>query len=201
MARINPRQAAAYESAKQRAFAKDIEKDVRRKLARGVQEFAIRSMNGLAEAGPAWTGEFSQSWVFTTEGGSAQSQTAGGRVGIGKYNRNDVPVRQVEQYLKQGKSRFQLVNTSEHAAIAIDAEAAKFAPPADQLDPIKVPVEYGTGRPSNEHLRWQLRNEGGQDITSQITAEQDWFANYVKGGQLQRDLSDGVRIGFSENVS
>jgi len=201
MARMNPRQAAAYERAKQRAFAKDLERDARRKLARGIQEFAIRSMNNLAEAGPAWTGEFSQSWVFTAEGGSAQSPTAGAKIGIGKYNRNDVPVRQVEQYLKQGRSRFQLVNTSEHAAIAIDEQESMFAPPPDQPDPVKIPVKFGTGRPDQEHLRWQLGNREGEEITSQITAEQDWFTTYLKGGQLQRDLGDGVRLGFSENVS
>lgn len=201
MGRATPRQQAANIRRAERSIAKGIREEAERRLARSIQEFAIRSMNNLAKAGPAWTGEFSQSWAFTTEGGSAQSPTAGARTGIGKYNRNDVPVRQVEQYLKRGKSRFQLVNTSEHAAIAIDAEAAKFAPPADQLDPIKVPVEHGTGRPSNEHLRWQIRNESGQDITSQITAEQDWLTTYLEGGQLQKDLSDGVRLGFSENVS
>lgn len=199
MAKASPRQVAAYRAAAEKSLASQVEQDIRRKLARGIQEFAINSMNNLAEAGPAWTGEFSQSWVFAPSGESAQSLTAGSKIGIGKYNRNDAPVRNIEKYLKDGVTKFQIVNTSDHAAIAIDAEQAKFAPPPNQLDPIKEPVQYGTGRPSTDHLRWQIYNQSGEDITSQITAKQDWFVDYLKGGQLQKDLSDGVRLGFNSN--
>lgn len=200
---------AANLRAAEKSIAKEIQKDIEKKLVRSVQEFAIKSMNGLAEAGPAWTGEFSQSWVFVSEGESAQNPTAGGKIGIGKYNKNDVPVRQVENYLKQGKDRFQIVNTSDHAAIAIDEQEAKFYPVAG--GPIKEPVQEGWGRPEDEHFRYQIGTKErmvkdpkypGQveEPNSQITAEKDWFPTYVNGGQLQKDLSDGVRLGFSDNV-
>jgi hypothetical protein len=202
MGRATPRQQAANIRRAEQSIAKSIERDTRRALARGIQEFAVRSMNNLAQAGPAWTGEFSQSWVFVPEGGSAQSPTAGAKNGIGKYNKNDVPVREVERYLKDGKTRFQIANTSEHALIAIDAQESKFAPPPSPpapIDPVKVPVAYGTGRPKREHFRWEMRNTEGEEITSQITAGQDWFPNYLDGGQLQEDLKSGVRAGFSSN--
>lgn len=199
MGKATARQQAANIRRAEQSIARNVEKDIRRKLARGIQDFAIRSMNNLAQAGPAWTGEFSQSWVFVSEGGSAQSPAAGGRIGIGKYNRNDVPVRQVERYLKDGRDRFQILNTSEHALIAIDAQESKFAPPLDQLDPVKLPVDYGTGRPSREHLRGEIYNKSDEEITSQITAELDWFPNYLQGGQLQEDLKNGVRAGFNSN--
>jgi hypothetical protein len=184
----------------QKGFAKEIEQKATRALALSVQEFAVRSMNGLAKAGPAWTGEFSQSWVFVAEGESAQSPTARARLGIGTYNKNDAPLQRIESYLKNNKDRFQIVNTSEHAAIAIDEQEALFAPPKGQIDPIKEPVEYGISRPDQEHLRWQIRDmsEAGPDdqATSQITAKKDWFTNYLKGGQLQQDLTKSVRLGF-----
>lgn len=189
-----PREAASI----QKSIAAQIERDTRKALAKSIQAFAITSMNNLAQAGPAWTGEFSQSWVFVPEGESAQSLTAGATAGIGKYSKSDAPLQKIESYLKTGKDRFQIVNTSAHAAIAIDEEEATFRPPADQPYPIGDVVKYGTGRPRQDHLRWQIRDGGGdEEITSQITAEKDWFTNYKSGGQLQKDLSDGVRLGFS----
>lgn len=201
--RQTPREAASLSRAIAKSLATEAAKDARKALAKSIQEFAIKSMNGLAQAGPAWTGEFSQSWVFVSENEPAQSLTAGGSIGIGKYGRQDAPLQKIESALKNKKYRFQIVNTSPHAAIAIDEEEAMFAPPKDQPDPIKVPVQYGIGRPDQEHPRWQIKdisNAGPDDeITSQITAERDWFTTYTKGGQLQKDLSDGVRLGFNGN--
>jgi hypothetical protein len=195
--RISSAQKARYKAAAEKSIAKQMVKEARRELAKGIQEFAVRSMNNLAKDGPAWTGEFSQSWVFISEGESAQSLTAGGKMGIGKYNKNDVPLRKIEKDLKSGKDYFKIVNTASHAAIAIDEEEGFFMPPLDQLDPVGDVVQYGTGRPRQEHFRWQIESSSGEQITSQITAEKDWFATYALGGQLKRDLSEGVALGFS----
>lgn len=206
MAPRRARRATASELARYRknienSATREAEAKLRRTTALMVQAFAVEAMNGLAQAGPAWTGEFSQSWVFGAEGFSAgYGLTAGARNGIGRYNKNDAPLRRIESDLKQGKTIFQLVNTSEHASIAIDSEPAKFSPPPDAPDPVKIPVEYGTGRPKNEHPRWELRNKSGENITSQITAERDWFSTYINGGQLQKNLSDSVSLSFSSNL-
>lgn len=196
--RQNPREAARIAKEIEKGFAKDIKQVATNALARSIQEFAVLSMNNLAKAGPAWTGEFSQSWAFVAEGEPVGNLTAGAKIGIGTYNKNDAPLQRIKSYLKNNKDRFQIVNTSEHAAIAIDEQEALFAPPADQIDPIKIPVKYGSSRPDQEHLRWQIRDVASQDdeITSQITAEKDWLTNYLKGGQLQQDLTKGVRLGF-----
>jgi hypothetical protein len=179
---------AESQSAKEfRALANDA-------IAGGLQEFAVLSMNNLAKAGPAWSGEFSASWGFAPEGRTPNTPGTTGKVH--RYTKNDITLREMKRYLNDGVTRFAIVNTAPHAAIAIDAEAAKFAPPASQPFPIGDNVQYGTSRPSGEHLRWQIRNESGEDITSQITAEQDWFEKYVKGGGLQGDLSRGFSIGF-----
>lgn len=154
----------------------------------------MRSMNNLAQAGPAWSGEFSASWGFAPEGVTPNTPGTTGR--IYKYTKNDVSLRDVERYIRDGVTRFSIVNTAPHAAIAIDEEEAMFAPPAYQIDPIGTNIQYGTGRPSSEHPRWQIRNEPGEQITSQITAPKDWFPNYVKGGGLQGDLSRAFSVSF-----
>ena len=192
--RVSSRQAARFQAAAEKSIANQIRRDAERKLARGIQEFAVRSMNTLAQEGPAWTGEFSASWSFAPEGRTPNTPGTTGR--IYKYTKNDVPVRDVERFVRDGVTRFSIVNTSPHAAIATDQEEAMFFPPENQPAPIGDVVAFGTSRPSTEHLRYQIRYNEGEDVTSQITAEKDWFTTYLRAGGLQQDLNTGFTRGF-----
>lgn len=192
--RVSSRRAAGYQAAAEKSIANQMRRDAERALARGIQEFAVKSMNSLAQEGPAWTGEFSASWGFAPEGRTPETPGTTGR--IYKYTRNDVPVRDVQRFIRDGVTRFSIVNTSPHAAIATDEEEAMFRPPSDFPAPIGDVVAFGTSRPSTEHLRYQIRYEEGEDVTSQITAEKDWFTTYLKGGGLQQDLATGFSFGF-----
>lgn len=195
--RVSPRQAAKFQTAAEKSIANQIRRDAEKKLARGIQEFAVKSMNTLAQEGPAWTGEFSASWGFAPEGRVPQTPGTTGK--IYKYTKNDVPVRDVERFIRDGVTRFNIVNTAPHAGIATDQEEGKFMPPAEHPAPIGDVVKFGTGRPRDEHLRWQITDVAdrpGEDVTSQITAEKDWFSTYVQGGGLQQDLSTGFSFGF-----
>ena len=192
--RATARQSAAAAAKAEKSIAVQLEKDVRKKVARGLQEFAVKSMNTLAQQGPAWTGEFSASWGFAPEGRTPQTPGTTGR--IYRYGRKDVPVRDLERFLKDGVTRFSIANTAPHAGIATDEVESMFSPPEFQIDPIGENISYGTGRPDQEHLRWQIANDPGEDITSQITAEKDWFPNYLRGGKFQKDLNDGFSFGF-----
>lgn len=199
--RASARQIAAYRSSIAKNFAKEIERDIRRKIAQGIQEFAVTSMNNLAKAGPAWTGEFSQSWVFLAEGETGLSFTAGSRIGIGRYNKNDVPLFEIERDLKARRFKFAIKNISDHALIATDEEESVFYPPEHQRFPFKDPVAYGGGRPPDDLVfRYQMKEVDLDDpedtVMSRITAPQDWFATYLNGGGLQRDLSAGFSVAF-----
>lgn len=192
--RVSSKRAAGYQAAAEKRIANQIRREAERKLARGIQEFAVKSMNTLAQKGPAWTGEFSASWGFAPEGRTPQTPGTTGR--IYKYTRNDVPVRDVERFIRDGVTRFSIVNTAPHAAIATDEEEAIFRPPSYFPAPIGDVVAFGTSRPRDEHLRYQIMYREGDDVTSQITAEKDWFATYLKGGGLQQDLATGFSFGF-----
>lgn len=170
----------------ERSAAAQIKRDAQRAIARTIQEFAVSSMNELAEIGPAWSGEFSASWGFAPEGQTPQSITAGATGRIKKYTKNDVPVRRVEQYIKNGVSRFNIVNTSDHAAIAIDEEKAVFENPG--FSPIKQ-QEFGAGR-DQPSLRYDIGPSVDPSFaTASRTADQDWFVTYVVGGGLQKGLN------------
>jgi hypothetical protein len=184
-----------FAQVKESILAREIKKEINDKLARGLQEFAVRSMNSLAEKGPAWSGEFSASWGFAPVGQVPNTPGTTGRVY--RYTKNDVTFYEVKRYLNNGYTRFNIVNTSEHAAIAIDEEEAMFAPPPYQPAPIGDVVKFGSSRPSDEHLRWQIRDDNmEEDVTSQITAKKDWYQDYLRGGGLQKDLNSGFSFGF-----
>lgn len=189
-------QARALRQVKSRE-AEEFVKKLRTDLAKGIQGFAVKSMNSLAQAGPAWTGEFSASWGFVPDG--MVPSTPGTTGQIYKYTKNDVTLRDVTRYLKDGYDRFVIVNTSEHAALATDQEEGYFFPSTPL--PIKPPVQEGWGRPDDAHLRFQMRltpkisKETGEDEepTSMITAEKYWYQTYLKGGQFQNDLNIGFK--------
>jgi len=191
--RSTPKQQTKLLSSIARREAEEFEAQIRDELAGGIQNFAVKAMNSLAEKGPAWTGEFSASWGFAPAGRTPDTPGTTGQ--IYKYTKNDAPIRDIKRFLKDGVSKFNIVNTSSHAAIATDQEESYFAPPKEQPDPIKIPVEFGTERPGDPHLRYQIRYREGDEITSQITAEKDWFTTYLKAGGLQKDLTTGFTFG------
>ena len=191
--RSTPKQQARALSTAAKIKARLLEDQIQDELATGIQSFAVKSMNSLAQKGPAWTGEFSASWGFAPAGRTPDTPGTTGQ--IYKYTKNDAPVRDIKRFLKDGLSKFNIVNTSPHAAIATDEEESYFAPPEEQPDPIKIPIKFGTERPDDSHLRYQIRYREGDKITSQITAEKDWFTTYLKGGGLQKDLTTGFTFG------
>jgi hypothetical protein len=193
-------QSARNLAAVQRREFLQAERDLRRLVARSVQEFAIRSMNGLAEAGPAWTGEFASSWGFAPAGQTPQISEAKSASGIKKYTKNDAPVRKIEGYLDKNISKFNIVNTSDHAEEAVDGKRARFI--RFDNDPIKDSnsIELGDGR-DNPSLRPEI---GGpfsgslEEAPAARTAKSGWFETYISGGPLQRDLVAGVEFAFRD---
>lgn len=175
----------------------EFERDLDRAFARGIQEWAVQSMNSLAEQGPAWTGEFSASWGFAPEGRTPQTPGTTGK--IYKYTRNDVPVRDVERFVRDGITRFSIVNTSPHAAIAIDEEKAVFK--NDGKTPLKE-QEFGSGR-DQPSLRYDIGElvSPESDSSASRTADPDWYSTYLLGGGLQKDLNTGFTRGFERSQS
>ena len=190
--RATPRQASAYRAAAEKSIGNQIRRDIENKLARGIQGFAVKSMNELAQRGPAWSGEFSASWGFAPEGRTPN--TAGTTGKIYKYTKNDVPVRDVQRFVRDGVTRFSIVNTSPHAAIAIDEEKGVFK--NDGSTPLKE-RELGSGR-DQPSLRYDIGEIVTQESESSAsrTADPDWYTTYLLGGGLQKDLSAGFSFGF-----
>jgi hypothetical protein len=190
--RATPSQVSRYRATAEKSIANQVVKDINKKIARGLQGFAIKSMNSLAESGPAWTGEFSASWGFAPEGRTPN--TPGVTGSIYKYTGNDVPVRDIERYINDGFTKFSIVNTAPHAAIAIDEEKAVFK--NDGRVPLKEQT-FGIGR-DQPSLRYEIGALADSKFNSSAsrTADPDWYTTYLLGGELQKDLSVGFSFGF-----
>ena len=187
-------QISRYRATVEKSIANQIEKDINRKIARGIQEFAVKSMNTLAQQGPAWTGEFSASWGFAPRG--ITPNTAGTTGKIYKYTKNDVPINYIERYIRDGYTEFAIINTSPHANEAIDGTQATFKYPG--FDAIKE-RELGDGR-DNPSFRYEIggvfQGSDPDEAPASRTADPDWYLTYVQGGGLQVDLKNGFSVGF-----
>ena len=169
-------------------------------IAYGVQGAAVEIANGLVEAGPAWSGEFSASWDVIAPGESPSSPRGSGR--IYKYDKRNFPVSRFKDGIRKGVKQFAIVNTAPHAGIAIDRDEGIFIHPNED-DPLKDPVEFGF-RPKDASgeqepsVRYDISKgyEYSDKPNSMITAEADWLATYAMGGQLGKDLGHGFSIAF-----
>jgi hypothetical protein len=180
-------------------IAKQIGRDINKKLAQAVQESAVEIANGLAEAGPAWTGTFSSAWDVVPAGGQGRPPRGGN--GVYQYTRRNFPTSRFEKSLERGNNRFEIVNTAPHAAIALDQEESTFRRIGE---PVKPLVKEGFRPKSGDEKGEQelhLRSDVAMGYTQEeanagITAKHDWFPDYAKGGALNRDLKKGVDRAF-----
>lgn len=163
-------------------------KDLEATTVSAVQDACVEIMNGLAQAGPGYTGEFSSAWYAVPEGGNPGGPRGTGR--IYRYDRRHVP----KVRFKQG-TFYRIVNGSDHAAEAMDLIEGRFESQLDQnLYPIKTPEAVGkrTGQ-----RRGEVESGEGFAIS---TAPLDWYVNYNVGGALRKDLKRGMSLGFSRST-
>lgn len=152
-------------------------------LYNGPKRAAEKIIRDLQERGPAWSGEFSNSWQIQTP-----TTTARGTGAPGKPVQVVAPVltgRQVtKSFFLKDKLVFTISNFAPHADIATDVTPGVFIDPG--TDPIK-PIDK-VGR-RQKGIRGLLSGSGG----NQRTAPLDWFSLYVKGGQIDKTISIAMK--------
>jgi len=149
---------------------------------------AVEIMNDLGRLGPAYTGEFRDSWIAVPVGQGA-SGSAGGEY---PYQIQDVPELSLSRREVARAVKFTIENTQPYAEYALDLKEGKFYPP-DEFGPIKEPVKEGRRAPGTTK-----RGDISADSTGEAksTAELDWYTTYTAGGGMQKALERGVKLGF-----
>lgn len=148
---------------------------------------AVEIMNDLGNLGPAYSGEFRDSWIAIPVGKGA-SGTAGGEY---PYQLSDVPDLSVSRREVARVIKFTIENTQPYAEYALDLKEGRFYPP-DEFGPIKTPVVEGS-RATGITLRGEVTAGDG---TARSTADLDWYKTYISGGAMQKALERGVKLGF-----
>lgn len=169
-------------------------RDARYRINLAVRKAAVEIMNGLAEAGPVYTGEFRDSWVAIPVGQGARGSVGGGY----PYTLSQVPQLSLTARELGRKVKFTIENISAHAEIALDLEPGYFITPEFEREAPMPGNEIISGARSNPSLRWNI--DEGADGEAEISAPRDWYPNYVRGGQMQKNLAQGVRLGFKDDV-
>jgi len=159
----------------------DLVRDQRRAANKTIRTVARNVMNGLAEAGPEWSGDFKDSW--------ASYSASSGEMGTGTYpyKLGDVPDLPVTAREMARKTRLIIENTAPHAAIALDLEPGEFVNPG--FEPKGEVVSRGIRRDSG--IRGDIGSGSGNNRS---TAPLDWYTTYARGGKIAKAVQKGIRV-------
>ena len=161
--------------------------DLLNAINQSCRQAAVEIMNDLGRLGPAYTGNFRDSWIAIPVGQGASGR-AGGEY---PYQISDVPVLSLSRREVARVTKFTIENTQPYAEYALDLKEGRFYPP-DEFGPIKDPVRTGS-RSSGLTKRGDINAGIGE---AKSTAELDWYVTYINGGGLQKALAAGVKLGF-----
>ena len=172
-------------------FVVDIDRWVNGILSTDIREAAEQTVKELQEAGPVWSGEFANSWVIETSGGS-RSGGSGAKTApqpvVG-------PLLSGAELYRKPEVKYSIYNVARHAGVAIDYEQGNFfrpkafpAPLQESLNPGMV--EYGA---RSANIRGNL-DKSGKGNTS--TAPLDWYDTYLKGGGIDRTIKVAMDRAF-----
>jgi hypothetical protein len=161
--------------------------DALRAINEACRQSAVEIMNDLGRLGPAYSGEFRDSWIAVPVGTGA-SGSAGGEY---PYQLSDIPQLSEKRREVARAVKFTIENTQPYAEQALDLVEGRFYPP-DEFGPIKNPVKEGS-RAGGLTKRGDVTEGPGN---AKSTAELDWYVTYTQGGGMQKALEKGVKLGF-----
>lgn len=162
---------------------KNLVRDMKELVTNSARTAAVEIMNGLVEAGPGFSGQFSSAWYAVEPGQSPGGPRSSGN-NLYKYDLRNVP----RARFRTG-TYYEIVNGADYAPQALDLEPGSFIRIGE---PIKSPVAEGFRYGDK---RGQVSSGDGDSIS---TAPLDWYVTYTNGGAMQRDLGNGVRVGFRQ---
>lgn len=164
---------------------------IRQRVNLAARQAAANIMNDLAERGPAYTGEFRDSWRTIPIGKGATPAPPGGY----PYSTRNVPQLSTTVKEMQRVKVFEIINVSPYALYAMDIIPGFFRKPkgVEPLGGIEFGVKYGE-RKVGESFRYEVYGDG-EGVS---TAEKDWYENYVKGGGISATVSRSIKLAMTK---
>lgn len=150
---------------------------------------AERVVRELQQAGPSWTGRFSNSWQI--EGPQGQLVRGDGQPGeprpveftTAPFTGPQAAATLLRTTVLKDKIVFKISNYSQYAGLATDVEQGIFRRPTPEpLTQLGRSKFFEGDKPrNNPSFRWDVGNQAVVGSSSR-TAEQDWLPNYVAAG-------------------
>lgn len=172
-------------------FLVDIDRWVNGILSTDIREAAEQTVRELQEAGPVWSGEFANSWVIETSGGSKSGGSGA------KTTPQPVvgPFLSGAELYRKPEVKYTIYNVARHAGIAIDYEQGNFFRPKAFPTPLQESlnpnaIEYGK---RSANIRGNLDKSGKGNTR---TAPLDWYDTYLKGGGIDRTIKVAMDRAF-----
>ena len=164
---------------------------IKTKINNAARNAAVATINGLAEKGPAYSGQFRDSWQAIILGGYGIGNPSQGSY---PYKLSDVPKIKTSVKAMQRVSVIEIANTAPYALYAMDILPGKWRKPSEEpIGGIEFGVLYGV-RQNGPTFRWDVQPDpAGENVS---TAERDWYENYIRGGAMSTDVKRVVKLAF-----
>ncbi len=157
-------------------LAEKLEAAVLAPLILGAARSAQGVVKDLQELGPAWSGQFSNSWEIASE-----SKVSSGSGSPGAPQRLLAPILTPKEYKFKPEVKYYIANKAPHADVALDLVESTYRYPG--FGPIKE-AERGN-RTSGTRGDLSLQADG----PNQRTAPLDWYTTYIRGGKIDKTIS------------
>jgi hypothetical protein len=156
-----------------------------------VRQAAANIMNDLAERGPAYSGEFRDSWRALPLGGASTSASPGQY----PYSTRNVPKIGTNVKDMERVAVFEIINIAPYALYAMDIIPGVWRRPdgAEPIGGVEFGIQYGD-REFGETFRYEVSGEG-ENVS---TAEANWYDNYVKGGGMSKAVARSIKLSASK---
>lgn len=172
--------------------------EIKKRINLAARQATAAIMNDLAEKGPAYSGNFRNSWRAIAVKGAINDPQPKGY----PYSTRDVPQLNTNYKTMELMTIFKIVNEAPYALQAMDIEPGFWISP--DIEPeggIEFGIEYGDSRPypgPKGTFRWDITHGGGADEEDRvlITAEADWYTKYVMDGSMSAEFKRVVRLAF-----
>lgn len=170
-------------------LSKELDRVAASALLVGPTVAAERVVRELQQAGPSWTGRFSNSWQI--DGPQGQQVKGDGQPGeprpveftTAPFTGPQAAATLLRTNVLKDKVVFRISNYSRYAGLATDNEEGYFRRPTPEpLTALGRSKFFEGDQPrSNPSYRWDVGNQAVVGSSSR-TADQDWLSTYVSAG-------------------
>ena len=145
----------------------------------GLARSAEGIVRDLQKEGPAWSGEFSNSWEIASSG-AVNSGTGA----TGAPQPLKAPILTPNQIKFKPEVKYYIANKAPHADYALDLKEGRFWPNGEPKAPRDIVISGS--RPKGPHKRGAVTPGEGKATSS---AAQDWYVRYLQEKRIDRAIS------------